>query len=174
MEKKLDIRAFQDGKDYVLVFRDCSPELKDIVQGFLNPVSVPDLEAESMSPTEEKTEYNPRFSTGSLEGRTPVDVLLEDGDEGYRLLRRERPEDTLLEHERKEAMSLYKTLRFQEVAKTAEVMDREDLVVFIKTFCTKKSLESYMARSGYDDPKEFFDNCEEDILRKVVRKMTKK
>lgn len=173
MEKKLDIRAFQDGKDYVLVFRDCSPELKDIIKGLMNPVSVPDLEAESMSPTEDKAEYKPRFESGPLEGRTPVDVLLEDGDEGYRLLRRTSTEDTILERERKEALALYKALRFREIAQTMEMAKREELISFIKTFATKKSLVAYMQRVGYedDDVFEFLKEAKEILLKRLIKQM---
>ena len=172
MEKRLDIRAFQDGKDYVLVFRDCSPELKDIIKGIVNPVSVPDLEAESMSPTEDKAEYKPRFESGPLEGRTPVDVLLEDGDEGYRLLRKASTEDTILERERKEALALYKALRFREIAQTMEMAKREELVSFIKTFATKKSLLAYMQRVGYeDDVFEFLKEAKESLLKRFIKQM---
>ena len=173
MEKKLDIRAFQDGKDYVLVFRDCSPELKDIVKGIVNPVSVPDLEAESMSPTEDKAEYKPRFESGPLEGRTPVDVLLEDGDEGYRLLRKASTEDTLLDRERKEALALYKALRFREMAQTLETLPREEIITFIKTFATKKYLIAFIKRSGYEDGDvfEFLKVAKESLLKKLIKQM---
>lgn len=77
--ENLKIRMYQDGTSLVIYIDDCTPKIKDVLQGLFDVIMSPESSLESL-PEEEIILPE---GCGSLTGKTISEVLSENGHKGY-------------------------------------------------------------------------------------------
>ena len=82
--KSLDVKMYQDGRDLVLVIKDCSPDIRRLLEGLLSPVLEDAAAAEPDAPLSNPVLHATEGRRiGPYEGRTVLDILKEDQDKGF-------------------------------------------------------------------------------------------
>ena len=73
-----NIKMYQEGKDLVIVFKNCTPDMKAMLEGFLQPAMHSTAGGES-----ENGDQEPQITFGRYKSLTPTEILKLDGDKGY-------------------------------------------------------------------------------------------
>ena len=74
-----NINMYQDGNDLVIVFKNCTPDMKAMLEGFLQPA----LHSNSGGQNEKGDQSEPKITFGRYKNLTPTEILKQDGDMGY-------------------------------------------------------------------------------------------
>lgn len=81
MNDNLKIRAFKDGKDFVVYFEDVSPDMESFLKNLFNPLIGSDSKLEQ--PQIEASDPVFPEGCGSYTGRRVSDILQKYGNKGY-------------------------------------------------------------------------------------------
>lgn len=82
--ENINVMAYNDGDDFVLYFKNCSPDMKKFLTNMLNPLLCGDSQLEQV----EKETVDPVIpeGCGRYTGKRVSEVLIEDGNKGYAVI----------------------------------------------------------------------------------------
>ena len=113
----LNISMARDGDDFILVFRNCTPELEDIIKGLMATMAKGTAAKEPAAELKDDPEEKkvPKLTKGPYRGMTPKELLNQTGVSGITelLMVQDEPEDVM--EDIKKALNEYPYTYFKDV-----------------------------------------------------------
>lgn len=165
-----EIKAYQDGKDFVVIFKNCHPDQRKLIESLLKPEIIDDS---NVVPTpEEDKEIIINFS--KYNNVSANDILRNEGDAGYANLRWMLSKGVINEDDElalRELLSMYAYETFSRISDPYKwVADKtvDECKAFIKSFSdylTDEIMASAAEQAGYTDFSSFIDGAGEEVIR---------
>lgn len=156
----MDIKAYQDGDDFVLVFKNCSADIKKMLETLLQPSLFAEASAEKGETPETVVGYGPYKSL------TATEVLTKYGDAGYanlmylisaKLLSKEAEEQA------RDSANLYLVDRFSSIdesyAENAEEKEIRSFAGHFAMYLSDTQKKSVTQQAGFEKFSDFIENA---------------
>ena len=165
----VEIKAFQDGKDFVVVFKNCTPDMRAMLEGFLHPDILGDSSLEAIPEEEQDVVIN----YSKYKNASASEILREEGDAGYANLRWMLSNGVITTGAAtlREMLSMYAFDAFSRISdpyKWVTEKSPEECRTFIKCFSdylTDEMMAAAAEQAGYTDYTTFINNAGADVIR---------
>lgn len=175
--KGFETYCYKDGADFVVIFKNCSPDLEKMIQNFLTPTQVQDSTLEA-GETEDVL-----ISFASYAGRYAKDILAEEGMKGYGNLKWMKDNgkvETGQISALNEILSIYayeKISGIQDPYGYFSTADMDTVRLFIRVFddyITEDMKAAVTEQAGYKDYPTFIANAGEEQIRSFAAAFVEK